>query len=267
MTQNTFVKLLSGENDAEAWEAFHEASKTSKFDAPLAPETVRQRMTAMWPSFRYESYPATRLPLSGRLDMTLSDTVINRETARDICPARLSIEQVATLLFHTCGETRDETKAGFPRKFRVAPSGGAMYPLEIYIHSSQISSLRGGIYHYNPCDHTLRRIIDGDRTRELSAALVQGRLAREASMLAFITAVPERSTFKYGERGYRFALIEAGHLAQNFVLAATALGLGAVTIGGFLDRAVDELLCIDGLDHGTIYMLAVGGRSGQNWLS
>ena len=69
-----------------------------------------------------------------------------------------------------------------------------------------------------------------------------------------------RSRFKYGERGYRFALLEAGHAAQNMLLAATALALAALPLGGFYDRRLDELVGADGLDEATLYAIALGGR-------
>ena len=77
-------------------------------------------------------------------------------------------------------------------------------------------------------------------------------------MIVFITAVFERSVFKYGDRGYRFVLLEAGHVAQNINLAVTALGLGCVNIGGFFDRDIDEFLGIDGLTHSSVYLMAIG---------
>ena len=73
-----------------------------------------------------------------------------------------------------------------------------------------------------------------------------------------ISAVFWRSRFKYGARAYRFALLEAGHVAQNYLLAATALGLSACPVGGFFDRRVDALLGIDGLHEASLYLLPVG---------
>ncbi len=223
-------------------------------------------MVRAWPSFPYESYPAISLPMPTRLDANLSDVIAARATARDLSPRSLSMEDLSTLLFCAYGETRDETASGFPRRFRVIPSGGAMYPLEIYVHATRIDGLKNGIYHYAPTGHLLHSLVEGDSTRRLSAALVQGRLALESSLLVFVTAIIERAEFKYGERAYRFALIEAGHLAQNFVLAAHAIGGGAVTVGGYFDREVDSILGLDGLRQSTIYILAFGGRGGADWV-
>ena len=67
-----------------------------------------------------------------------------------------------------------------------------------------------------------------------------------------------RTRFKYGLRGYRFALLEAGHVAQNLLLAATALGLAAVPLGAFFDRRADVFLRLDGVNESTLYTIAVG---------
>jgi SagB-type dehydrogenase family enzyme len=79
-------------------------------------------------------------------------------------------------------------------------------------------------------------------------------------MLIFVTAMFKRSTFKYGNRGYRFALLEAGHVAQNINLVTTGLGLGSVNICGYFDRQVDDLLDLDGVTHSTIYIIAIGKK-------
>jgi SagB-type dehydrogenase family enzyme len=89
----------------------------------------------------------------------------------------------------------------------------------------------------------------------------QANLAFDASLMLMITAAFNRSTFKYGARGYRFALLEAGHVAQNVNLAVTELGLGCFNVGGFYDRVADRFLGLDGLGQSTVYMTAIGGRA------
>jgi SagB-type dehydrogenase family enzyme len=176
-------------------------------------------------------------------------------------PDRLSLEQTSTLLHYCYGVTRENEGTEFPRPFRVVPSGGALYPLEIYFHSTRVEGLESGLYHYNPARNSLRLLRYGDESRRLSEALVQRNLALDTSLLIFITAMFQRSVFKYGDRGYRFALLEAGHVAQNLALTATAMQLGCLTIGGYSDRQIDDLLGIDGISHSTIYMAGIGGNA------
>jgi SagB-type dehydrogenase family enzyme len=85
--------------------------------------------------------------------------------------------------------------------------------------------------------------------------------AAEASVVLVLSAVCARSTAKYGDRGYRYLLLEAGHVAQNVVLAATGLGLGVVNLGGFLDDELSGLLKLDPESETVLYGAAVGQPS------
>jgi SagB-type dehydrogenase family enzyme len=91
--------------------------------------------------------------------------------------------------------------------------------------------------------------------------VVDGDLVDRASALVVVTGCFWRSRFKYGLRGYRFVLLEAGHVVQNACLMAAALRLSALPLGGFYDRSFDELVGADGLDEASVYALMLGGRS------
>jgi SagB-type dehydrogenase family enzyme len=194
--------------------------------------------------------------------MSLSEAILTRASARGMKPAALALPTLATLLHHAYGVTRDETASGFPRVFRAAPSGGALYPLELFFHSRYVEGAPPGVYHYNPLRNEIRRVRDEDQTPRIAELLIpfQNHLAQDAALIVFITALFGRSTFKYSTRGYRFALLEAGHVAQNLGLAAGALGLAYLNVGGYFDRHVDEFLGLDGLTHSTIYMAAIGAH-------
>ena len=93
---------------------------------------------------------------------------------------------------------------------------------------------------------------------ELEGLTPYDELLVPSAAVTMISAVFWRSRFKYGQRAYRFALLEAGHVGQSFVLAATALGLTTCPVGGFYDRRVDAFLGIDGLYEASVYLLPVG---------
>lgn len=252
---------LEATQDGQTWELFHENSKTSRYDAQPSIESIRARMAELWESLPYTGYPATELPVDpSPLGLSLLEAIRTRETAREMSSTELDLRAVGTMLELSYGTTRSNEDNEFPWPFRTVPSAGALYPLEIYFHSARIEGVRAGIHHYDPSRREIRRIRDGDFTRELSEALVQPNIAVDAAMVFFITAVFERSAFKYGDRGYRFTLLEAGHVAQNLNLVANGLGLGSINIGGFYDRQVDDILRIDGIAHSTVYMVAVGAR-------
>ncbi len=251
--------LLSRGIEDHVWELFHENSKTGRYDNSLSENEVFNRMQELQESLPFQGYPVitlppTHTPLACRFDEVIS----KRTSVRDLMPSPLSLETLGTILQHSYGETRDFRSHGFPRAFRVVPSAGALYPLELFFYTAQIAGLEPGIYHYNPTETNLRLVIPGDKTKTIAEALVQPHLAEGASLILFITAIFERSVFKYGDRGYRFVFLEAGHVAQNINLVANAFGQGCINIGGFFDREIDDLLRLDGVVHSTIYMSAIG---------
>ena len=250
--------ILSPGNEDQVWELFHENSKLSRYDGGLTGHEVRERMKRLHESLPFEGYPAVPLPREAApLKLSLADAITTRVSVRDMRPSQLTLKQAGTLLRHAYGVTREDNGA-FPRPFRVVPSGGALYPLEIFFHSARIKGLRAGLYHYNPAESRLRLLREGDEARRIAGAMVQTEVALNAALIVFITAFFERSVFKYKDRGYRFVLLEAGHVAQNLNLVSNALGLGSLNIGGFFDREIDDFLGLDGVTHSTIYMVAIG---------
>jgi SagB-type dehydrogenase family enzyme len=238
---------------------FLESSKLGLHDEFPSQEAIVERMLTLTESLSYDGYPATPLPPPEHIEATFSQVVASRVSARFMEPRQLSMPELAALLHHAYGITRTNEGTGFVRPFRSAPSGGGLYPLEIYFYGKHIEGLPRGLYHYSPAKNQVRLLSEGDQTQRIADALVQfqAQVAYDASVIFFLTALFERSTFKYGTRGYRFILLEAGHVAQNINLVAAGLGLGSLNIGGYYDRVIDKILGIDGVSHSTIYMVAV----------
>jgi SagB-type dehydrogenase family enzyme len=244
--------------DEVAWETFHENSKLGRYGPELNEHEIGARMASLYEALPYDASPAVPLPEPAALGATLDQAIRARASGRLLEGEPVTLEELSALLFAGYGVTRPRDPAVRPRNFRTVASAGALYPLELYLHAARVDGLSAGLYHYHPIDHVLRRLHEGDLTRQLSGAMVQRELALGASVTFFVTGVFERAAFKYGERGYRFTLLEAGQVAQNVALAAAALGLDGLQVGGYFDRAVDELLGLDGLTHSTLCLLCVG---------
>jgi len=250
--------VLPEDQESEIWELFHENSKLETYTKSLSEQEVLARMADLSDALPYVGYPvvelaATPLPIS----LSLGQAITARNSIRELAEQTVSIEELSSLLHFAYGQNRDNKETGYPRPFRVVPSAGAMYPLELYVCNSRIKNLAPGLYHFNPTRNNLRLLSSDSRVDDIAAAFVQPELAHGASLILFITALFERSTFKYGTRGYRFVLLEAGHVAQNVNLVSTALNLGSVNIGGYFDRAVDRFLNLDGIRHSTVYTIAI----------
>ncbi len=181
-------------------------------------------------------------------NLYLDQALQQRRSVRRFKKTPLTLAQLSQLLWAAQGITN--RKHGF----RTAPSAGALYPLELFIVK------KDGVWHYNIRQHSLRLLLNKDIRRTLQNAAYNQKQISEAPVDLVITAIFKRETKKYGNRGIMFSYIEAGHAAQNFLLEATALGLGTVPIGGFNNEPIRKAL---GLQKNVepIYIIPVGHRS------
>lgn len=173
-----------------------------------------------------------------------------RRTVRSFKDAPLTMQQAAQLLWAAQGISGGDG-------LRTAPSAGALYPLETYLLAGKVTGLPSGIYRYEPERHRLLRVAAGDRRAELArAALGQSWMMQAPAIIAF-GAVEARTTRKYGRRGIGYIYIEVGHAAQNALLQAQALELGAAVVGAFEDAPVVALFGM-GREERPLYLVPVG---------
>lgn len=192
--------------------------------------------------------PSPRLDSGFALERALAE----RRSVREFGSRALALGELAQLLWTAQGVTHRDGR-------RTAPSAGALYPLELYVVAGDVRDLAPGVYQHLPARHALQQLAAGDVRGQLcAAALAQECVAAGAAVVVF-TAVERRTTRKYGERGVRYVHIEVGHAAQNLALAATALGLGSVTVGAFDDAAVARLLNLP-KGEAPLYLMPVGPR-------
>lgn len=186
----------------------------------------------------------------------LWDVLDNRRSERDFSGNAIDCATLALLLFATQGVTARDGAC----LLRTAPSAGALYPVETYLMVNRVNELAPGIYHYNILESCLESIADGDYAESLTrAALGQSMVARGCVTFMW-TGIADRSTWKYGERTWRYLYLDAGHIGQNLCLAATALGLGCCMIGAFFDDEINCLLGVDGHKETLLYLGVVGTR-------
>jgi SagB-type dehydrogenase family enzyme len=207
---------------------------------------------------RYKAYPQVErvaLPDPERLrGLTVEEALDRRRSLRDYSDQPLSLEALSRLLHAAQGITEDRLQ------FRAAPSAGALYPVELYPVVHNVSGLAAGIYHYAVREHALERLRQGDfRGRVTKAGLYQRFLGR-ANVCFVLSAIFQRTRWKYRERAYRYVLLEAGHIGQNLYMAATSMGLGACAVGAFLDGELNALLGLDGVEEAVLYVVSVGER-------
>lgn len=246
-------------------EAYHEASRLYPSTAAAAvpglaliesDPVVHASMARS--SRRHPHRDGVDLPRPRRPRARLGRALERRRSSAPLRRRPLRLAQVSTLL--DCAYGVRATAVGARR---TVPSGGALYPLELYAFCTAVEGVQSGLHHYDPFTHRLEQLGDRAALPGLADALVDAALVERAALLLLVTAVLWRTRFKYGARGYRFALLEAGHVAQNVVLACAALRLPALPIGGFYDRAVDAVVGANSLDEVSLYVVAIGGRGSR----
>lgn len=220
---------------------------------------------AEWRTTYYKSYPRfQKIPLAAlplehsgpEKEPNVFDVISARKSQRDFHRAPTSLGTLATVLQYSCGNTSPLEDG---RHRRAQPSGGGRFPIEIYpIVFRADADLAAGLYHYNVKDNSL----DVLWAREFSDTDIDGLFSypwvKNASMVLVMTAVFHRTQAKYGERGYRYILLEAGHIGQNVYLTTGALGLKCCALAGTRDEALEKLLDIDGVTESVVYAIAVG---------
>lgn len=179
------------------------------------------------------------------IERSLFGTLQRRRSVREFSRRQLEWKEISALLWAGQGVS------DAARRFRTAPSAGALYPLELDV------AVPSGVFRYSAEHHSvLERISLDVRPHLSSAALNQSSVANAPCVIA-ISAVPSRTFVKYGERGTRYIHIEAGHVAQNMLVTACSLGLAGVPVGAFDDDAVGATLHL-GTNEVPLYLVPIG---------
>ncbi len=194
------------------------------------------------------------LPEPAPLEAGLAEVLAARRSADGFGPGELPMDVLAGLLMHSYGTT---DLGGRP--WRPTPSGGALYPIDLFVVAERVQSLAKGMYHYDPyrAGLTPTREVDFDA---LCQATLRPELARGCAAMIVLGATFWRSRFKYGQRGLRFCLMDAGHLMQSLLLLGTGYSLAVRPIGGFLDDEAAAGMDFDGVNEAPLYLMLVGTK-------
>ena len=175
----------------------------------------------------------------------LGESLLERRSVRSYSPETITEEDLSLLLASACGIS-DPVNS-----LRTAPSGGATYPLDLYVVSET------GVEEYVPEDHSLVVIKEGDTRSSLAHHSYRQSFIARAPVTFVICADYPRITSRYRDRGIRYAILEAGHIAQNIHPACVSLGYGSVAVGAYDDDDVANALGIEGRGH-VIYLVTAG---------
>ncbi|NVO10663.1 MAG: SagB/ThcOx family dehydrogenase [Bacteroidales bacterium] len=145
--------------------------------------------------------------------------------------------------------------------YRAVPSGGALYPLEIYIVLFD-SEFEPGLYHYRPDINGVELLEKGNFYHSLKDQIKAEPVVdlKNSSGVFLISSIYERNMIKYGDRGYRFILQEVGHVGMNFSLVCEAIGLGSCMVGGYFDNDVNSFIGLDGTSEAIQSVIVFGKK-------
>lgn len=239
-------------------QVFNDETKINKFD------TIIKEYPEIWGIIHFKEYSRLKkvyLPKKfSKKVLNLEKIIKNRRSIRKFSNKPISLNDISRILFYSSGLTY--LHHNWNKTRRAYPSAGARYPLELYlIILKETKGLKKGIYHYNVRKHALELLLAGDYKVKI-CEYVNQKWVKRASVIIIITAIFDRTKIKYGERGYRYVFLDAGHLSQNIHLISTGLNLGCCAIGGFLDNEIGELLDLDNEKEAVIYINVIGNGCG-----
>ncbi len=255
MPQVTSKKIVPG--DPRLGERFHSKTKLSPNEEIAT--ALPQLSQGVNPYKNYPDAPKIKLPNPGYKGMVLEDALRKRRSIRsedDFSDEALSLEELSQLLFAADGITGELKDRGI--NLRTAPSGGALYPIEIYLAVNRVKGLEPGVYHYLVLGHSLELLRKGDIAKEAAFACAGQKEAEKAAVTFIFTGIPARSTQKYDVRGWRYVYLETGYISQNIYLEATSLGLASTAMGAFYDDEISNFIGIDNRKEVPLHTHAVG---------
>ena len=182
-----------------------------------------------------------------------------RESKRKFDPTGLTFKNLSSLLnssYFIHKNNQGEKKVNLP-------SGGGIYPLDLFVLNINTNGIPAGIYFYNYRDCHLQTIKEFEIS-ELETILKKAFGFRSdidflsASAVLLIGSMCNKTTYKYGDRGLRFVFLEAGTLLQSIYLTSSALGIAACANGGYLDDYLCNLVNYRLSSHSILSTIVIG---------
>lgn len=219
---------------------------SSKWSSSWRRENVRWKF--------YRRSPTIKLPKPELGAITLETVLASRMSRREFNKKSIDIRDLGAILGWSAGFVGENPDPVLSR--RPYPSGGAMYPVELYILAFNVAGVDVGAYHYNNVDHSLENIACAD-VDVLKQSFHYDFVKKAAAVIVF-SFIKERSFIKYGNLSFKFGLIEAGHAGQNIYLVSEALSIGCSAIGAMEDEVLHRELDLDGEREMVFYAIALG---------
>jgi SagB-type dehydrogenase family enzyme len=231
-------------------EIFQEKSKDRKMEGLVNIPNDSSLWPDSWKNVEYKEYtrfPKIKLPNPVSKDIS-NEILLKRRSCRDFSENKnnsITLQDLSDIIYYSCGEVFKGRE--FKDTKRIHSSAGARYPLEIYVLNFKEGELEKKCYHYNVKNHELEDLwgINLNNKKDINKYFAY-EWSQNADCAIVITAIPNRSVRKYGERGYKYIYLEAGAVLQNMQNNAFVRGVGSVIMGGTNEKEIESLLDLDG---------------------
>jgi SagB-type dehydrogenase family enzyme len=221
---------------------------------------VAYRVEPMPPFYKGSSNKISLPPPKMPRGADASKVLLNRRSIRDFADKPLDMEILSSLLHLAFGVTRWERGVYGYKLYplRSFPSAGALYPVEIYVSVHMVRGMPQGLYRYIFLDHSLDPLREGYYGELLAKIALDQEHVASSAITVIITVLWARSAWKYGSRGYKYALLDAGFAGENLYIASGILGLGTCAVGAFYEEELCDVLGIDCVSEIPVLMMPVG---------
>ncbi len=177
-----------------------------------------------------------------------------RRTIREYTGNEISFEIFSKILYSSYGITyKDSVK-----ELKASPSAGARFPIRIYVAIFRVENLKPGIYLYDEKTNSIVLISEGDYRKELHEICLEQDHIKTSSFMLIMVARSLKTTYRYGDRGFRYIYMDSAYISENIYLASTHYGVGTCAIGAFSDKAFNEFLSLDGVSDFVVLANTVG---------
>lgn len=191
-------------------------------------------------------------------DISLRTAIEKRRSLRKYAQKPLTLVELSYLLWCSQGVQKVIPR---PVTIRTVPSAGARHAFETYLLINNVADIQPGLYRYLAIDHKLVAVnLEPGIAEKITVACLRQPFVKKSAVTFIWVAVAYRMYWRYGERGYRYLHLDAGHVCQNLYLAAEAVKGGACAIAAFSDEELNGLLGLDGEEQFAIYVATVGKR-------
>jgi hypothetical protein len=182
-----------------------------------------------WKEIYHKSYP--RLPKisleENYLNLgRLEDAILNRTSKREYdLGKKITLPELSTILHYSVGTKKNHQDENLVRRFY--PSGGARYPLEVYMAILRVDGVAPGIYHFNVKENELELLSSGRNDIDLLMEGLYYPWSREAAVVFLISAAWDRNFIKYKVKFPHFfrhqpCLLNCNSLSPNLQILAAA---------------------------------------------